>query len=73
MSDILIRGVPTSVVEEADRRAQQLGVSRNEYLRRFFEEEFAPTQRKIQLSDFERVAELARDLADPQVMKDAWS
>lgn len=34
MPNILIRGVPEEVVAECDLRAEQLGLSRNEFLKR---------------------------------------
>jgi len=38
MSDILIRDLPESTVAEIDRRASDLGISRNEYLRRWIDQ-----------------------------------
>lgn len=72
MSDILIRDVPESTVAEIDRRAGDLGVSRNEYLRRWLDQEMQATQ-PVTAEDLRRVGWLARDLADPDVMRDAWS
>jgi hypothetical protein len=72
MSDILIRDVPESTVAEIDRRASDLGVSRNEYLRRWIDQEMRATQ-PVTPEDLRRVGRLARDLADPDVMREAWS
>lgn len=72
MSDILIRDVPEATVAEIDRRAGALGVSRNEYLRRFLDKEMRATQR-VTPEDLRRVGRLASDLADPDVMREAWS
>jgi hypothetical protein len=72
MSDILIRDVPESTVAEIDRRAGDLGISRNEYLRRWLDTEMRPAQ-QVTPEDFRRFGRLARDLADPDVMREAWS
>ena len=72
MSDILIRDVPEATVAEIDRRASDLGVSRNEYLRRWLDQEMRAAQR-VTPEDLRRVGRLASDLADPAVMREAWS
>ena len=72
MSDILIRDVPESTVAEIDRRAGDLGVSRNEYLRRWLDTEMRTAQ-PVTVEDLRRVGRLARDLTDPEVMREAWS
>ena len=72
MSDILIRDVAEATVAEIDRRASDLGVSRNEYLRRWLDTEMRIVQ-PVTAEDFRRFGRLARDLADPDVMRDAWS
>jgi hypothetical protein len=72
LSDILIRDVPESTVAEIDRRAGDLGVSRNEYLRRWLDKEMRTTQ-PVTAEDLRRVSRLARDLANPEVMREAWS
>jgi hypothetical protein len=72
MSDILIRDVSESTVAEIDRRAGNLGISRNEYLRRWLDTEMRIAQ-PVTAEDLRRVGRLARDLADPDVMREAWS
>lgn len=72
MSDILIRDVPESTVAEIDRRARDLGVSRTEYMRRWLDQEMRSTQ-PVTPEDLRRVGRLAGDLADPDVMRKAWS
>jgi len=72
MSDILIRDVPESTVAEIDRRASDLGVSRSEYLRRWIDQEMRAPQQDT-YEDLRRVGQLARDLANPDVMREAWS
>jgi len=72
MSDILIRDVAESTVAEIDRRASDLGVSRNEYLRRWLDTEMRIVQ-PVTAEDLRRFGRLAQDLADPDVMREAWS
>ena len=59
MSDILIRDVAESTVAEIDRRASDLGVSRNEYLRRWLDTEMRITQ-PVTAEDLRRFGRLAR-------------
>ncbi len=72
MSDILIRDVAESTVAKIDRRAADLGISRNEYLRRWLDKEMHTAQ-PVTTEDLRRVGRLARDLANPDVMREAWS
>lgn len=72
MTDILIRDVPDATVTEIDQRASDLGISRNEYLRRWLSQGIRPTQR-VTADDLRRFSRLASDLADPEVMRQAWS
>jgi hypothetical protein len=72
MTDILIRDVAEATVAEIDRRASDLGVSRNEYLRRWLDTEMRIVQ-PVTAEDLRRFGRLARDLADPDVMREAWS
>ncbi|WP_406280412.1 ribbon-helix-helix protein, CopG family [Nocardia sp. NBC_00881] len=72
MSDILIRDVPDPAIEEIDRRARDMGVSRNEFLRRWLSREFRPAV-SVTTRDLDRLGELTRDLDDPDVMGKAWS
>jgi hypothetical protein len=64
--------VAEPTVAEIDRRASDLGVSRNEYLRRWLDTEMRITQ-PVTAEDLRRFGRLARDLADPDVMREAWS
>lgn len=71
VADILIRDVPESTVVEIDRRAAELGISRAEYLRR----QLADIRPRVPVTvaDLSRMGELASDLDDPGVMREAWS
>ena len=72
MSDILIRDVAESTVAEIDRRAGDLGISRNEYLRRWLDTEMRIVQ-PVTAEDLRRFSRLACDLADSDMMREAWS
>ncbi|MFE9785320.1 ribbon-helix-helix protein, CopG family [Nocardia salmonicida] len=72
MTDILIRDVPESAIEEVDQRARELGISRGEFLRRWLVRDFQRVA-PVTVGDLHRVAELAQDLDNPEVMRRAWS
>ncbi|MFI1912628.1 ribbon-helix-helix protein, CopG family [Nocardia sp. NPDC020380] len=71
MTDILIRDVPDAAIEEIDRRARDLGVSRSEFLRRWLSRDFRSAV-PVTMTDLDRLGRLARDLEDPDVMGKAW-
>ncbi|MGW6281073.1 type II toxin-antitoxin system VapB family antitoxin [Kribbella sp. NPDC055071] len=73
MTDVLIRDVPDEVLAVIDTRAAGLGLSRSEYLRRQLSQEAARSHVRVTVADLARLAELTRDLADPDVMEQAWS
>jgi hypothetical protein len=74
MPNILIRDLSQEAVERIDAAAANLGLSRNEYLRRKLEENTAPATggRTITAEDWQRSAEVFADLADPTIMDAAW-
>lgn len=73
IANILIRDLSQEAVDRIDAAAANLGLSRNEYLRRKFEEGTNPiTQRTVSAEDWQRSAEVFGDLADPTVMDAAW-
>jgi hypothetical protein len=73
MPNILIRDLSQEAVDRVDAAAANLGLSRNEYLRRKFEEGTGPTgERVVTPEDWQRSAEVFADLADPTVMDAAW-
>jgi Ribbon-helix-helix protein, copG family len=71
VSDILIRDVPDDIVEAIDRRARGLGLSRSEYLRRQLAHEAVEAHR-VTREDLLGFGEAFADLADPDVMGEAW-
>ncbi len=73
MPNILIRELSQEAVDRIDAAAANLGLSRNEYLRRKFEEGISPaSERTVTAEDWERSADVFGDLADPVVMEAAW-
>ncbi len=73
MPNVLIRGLSKEAVDRIDAAAASLGLSRNEYLRRKFEQAVTqPAARKVTDDDWRRSAETFVDLADPDVMASAW-
>ena len=72
MTNVLIRGLSDETVARIDRRAEELGLSRNEYLRRQLEGDAPRSAAKVTEESWKRSAEVLADLADPDVMADAW-
>lgn len=73
MTDILIRDVPDEVLAAIDARAKRVGLSRTQYLRRTLERERALDAGAVSVDQLRRMASLAQDLDDREVMSDAWS
>ncbi|HXL96679.1 MAG TPA: ribbon-helix-helix protein, CopG family [Streptosporangiaceae bacterium] len=71
MTDVLIRDVPDEVIAVVDAHAARLGISRSEYVRRRLAQDAADTS-KVSIADLQRFAENFGDLADPDVMDQAW-
>jgi hypothetical protein len=55
-----------------DAKAKRVGLSRTEYLRRALERERVPSA-AVSVELLARIALLAQDLDDPDVMSGAWS
>ena len=73
MPNILIRDLSQLAVDRIDAAAADLGLSRNEYLRRKLEQGSGPTgEQAVTAEDWQRSAEVFADLADPSVMEQAW-
>ena len=73
MSDVLIRDVPDDVLAVIDSRARHLGLSRSEYLRRQLSREAKRADTTVTGAHLRRFSHSVRDLADPDVMDQAWS
>jgi hypothetical protein len=72
MTDVLIRDVPDDVIAALDSHASRLGLSRSEYVRRRLAQEAAASSEPVSTGDLERFAHAFSDLADPEVMSQAW-
>ena len=72
MADLLVRDVPDEVVAVLDAHAGRLGISRSEYVRRRLAQDAALTDVAVGTADLARFAGLFGDLADPEVMEQAW-
>lgn len=72
MTDVLIRDVPEEVLAALDAHAARLGISRTEYLRRRLAEAAATSTGTVTVEDLVGSAHAFRDLADPEVMAQAW-
>jgi hypothetical protein len=71
MTDVLIRDVPDEVIAMVDAHAARLGISRSEYVRRRLAQDAAAGS-KVSVTDLQRFTENFGDLADPDVMDQAW-
>ena len=72
MTDILIRDVPDEVVSAIDAKAQRVGLSRSEYLRRALDRERQTQPVVVTVDDLARFAQSFRDLENPEIMGGAW-
>ena len=72
VANVLIRGLSDEAVARIDRSAEELGLSRNEYLRRQLEVDATRPAVKITEENWRMSAEVLADLADPDIMADAW-
>lgn len=72
MTDILIRDVPDDVIAAIDAKAQRLGLSRTEYLRRALARERGAPAPEVSVADLTAFATTFADLGDPEVIDRAW-
>jgi Ribbon-helix-helix protein, copG family len=72
MTDVLIRDVPDDVIAALDAHAGRLGLSRSEYVRRRLAQDAALRDAPVSVQDLTRLADRFGDLADPDVMSQAW-
>jgi plasmid stability protein len=72
MADLLVRNVPADVVAALDAGAAQLGVSRNEYVRRRLNQELQQRDESVTEAHLRNLLILLPDLADKNVMDAAW-
>jgi plasmid stability protein len=72
MVDVLIRDLPEDVVAAIDAQAARLGLSRNEYVRRELSQLRQRQGPALVADDLRRFADTFKDLADPEVIDQAW-
>lgn len=73
MPNILVRGLSDAAVARLDAEAEALGLSRNELLRRRLEGGGeTPAVATLTDEDWARSAEVFQDLANPEIMDQAW-
>lgn len=73
MPDLLIRNFPAAELAVLDFHASRLGLSRNEYVRRQLLHAAHHAETHLSLDDLEAFAGLTEDLADEDVMRQAWT
>jgi hypothetical protein len=69
---MLIRDVPDDVIAALEAHARRLGLSRSEYVRRRLVQDAAVNESPVNAGDLARFARTFSDLADPDVMSQAW-
>lgn len=72
MADVLIRDVPEAVLAGVDAHAARLGLSRVEYIRRRLAADAASSRASVSTDDLRSFADRFTDLADVEIMDDAW-
>lgn len=72
MSDMLIRDVPEDVLAALDANAARLGLSRSEYVRRELSHVAQRSASPVTSNDLQRFTNTFSDLADVDVMDQAW-
>lgn len=72
MADVLIRDVPEAVLAGVDAHAARLGLSRVEYIRRSLAADAARSSASVSTDDLRSFADRFTDLADVEIMDDAW-
>jgi hypothetical protein len=72
MTDMLIRDVPDDVMAALEAHARRLGLSRAEYVRRRLVQDAGVSGSPVTATDLVRFADTFGDLADPEVMSQAW-
>lgn len=73
LPDVLIRDVPAEDLTLLDEQARRVGLTRTEYLRRRLHEQARRVHGSVTSADLNSLATILLDLADPDVMRDAWS
>ncbi|HPE13535.1 MAG: antitoxin [Actinobacteria bacterium] len=72
MAEVLIRDVPEAVLAGVDAHAARLGLSRVEYIRRRLASDAASSRTMVSVDDLRSFADRFTDLADVEIMGEAW-
>lgn len=72
MSDVLIRDIPDDVLAGIDAHAEQLGLSRVEYIRRRLAQDARAARIPVCRDDLQRFGAAVTGLADEDLMRQAW-
>ena len=72
MAHVLIRDVPEVVLAGIDAHAARLGLSRAEYIRRRLASDAASSRTAVDVDDLRSFADRFTDLADVEIMGEAW-
>ena len=70
--NLLIRDIPDDVLAALDAEAERLGLSRSEYLRRILTQASARVSRSVTVDELAQFENTFADLADSEVMDQAW-
>jgi hypothetical protein len=71
--DVLIRDLPDDVLAAIDAKARRVGLSRTEYIRRILSRERGDVTADVSVKDLAVFADTFSDLADTEVLRQAWS
>ncbi|MGH9057553.1 MAG: type II toxin-antitoxin system VapB family antitoxin [Acidimicrobiales bacterium] len=72
MPDVLIRDLPDDVLAALDAKARRVGLSRTEYIRRALSRERGDVAEDVSVKDLVVFADTFADLANADVMRQAW-
>lgn len=72
MVDVVVSDIPSEVAAAIDTQARQAGLSRSEFLRRQMIRMANSTGRPATVDDLCSIGERFADLADVEVMLEAW-
>ncbi|MEZ5118293.1 MAG: antitoxin [Candidatus Nanopelagicales bacterium] len=72
MAEVLIRDVSEAVLAGVDAHAARLGLSRVEYVRRRLASDAASSSTSVSVDDLRSFADRFTDLADVEIMGEAW-
>ena len=72
MADLLIRDLAPEILNALDVRANALGLSRVEYVRRTLAQSISAATESVTQRHLIELLELLPDLADKKIMEQAW-